>query len=729
MMEQDNSRQIARDLSGMFAPRAIAVIGASAREGTVGFSVFQNLLFNRYSGTIYPVNPKRKSLLGVRCYADVKSIGDPEIDLAMIIIPAKAVPDALRDCGAAGVGNAVIISAGFKEVGGDGARMEGEVKALASELGISLLGPNCLGIINTDPDVSMNASFSRTMPQRGNIGFISQSGALCTAILDYARGNNIGFSKFISFGNKVDVNENDLLSFLADDPHTDVILMYIEDLTDGRRFIDIARETTGERQPSKPILAIKTGRTAEGAGAAASHTGSLAGTDEVYDAILSQSGVLRVETVEDLFDYAMSFASQPLPQSNRLAIVTNAGGPGIMTTDACVRYGLKLSKLAPDTVARLREKLPTTANFNNPIDVIGDAQHDRYKAALEEVLADPNVDATIVILTPQNMTDIEAIADVVWETSRKFYKPMIASFMGLYDVSKGVSILREHGIPHYAFPESAARSLAAMYRYTQWTHRPRTEERRFDVDKERVRSIIDGAIGQGRRNLPEIEAIDVLKAYGFPTLRSVLARSAADAVALARDIGYPVVLKIASPDILHKTDIGGIKVGVRGDEEVRQGFDEIVANAGTHRPEADIWGVTVQEMAPTARAAKEVILGATRDPKFGPLLMFGLGGIYTEALKDVAFRLAPIRSLGADRMIESIRAHSILDGVRGEPPSDKAALAECLERLSQLVTDFPQIGELDINPLFVYPVAGAASAGRDGVGGALVVDGRIILTK
>ncbi|MBI4530475.1 MAG: CoA-binding protein, partial [Candidatus Latescibacteria bacterium] len=552
MSNQHEESVSTRPLQGMFAPRAIAVIGASAKEGTVGQSVFQNLLFNRYTGTIYPINPKYKSLLGVRCYSDVKSIGDPEVDLAMIIIPAPVVPGVLRDCGTAGIRNAVVISAGFKEVGGEGVKLEEEAKGVAREMGISLLGPNCLGIINTDPAVSMNASFARTMPQRGNIGFISQSGALCTAILDYARGNNIGFSKFISFGNKADINENDLLCFLADDPQTDVILMYIEDLTDGRRFIKIAREITGERHPSKPILAIKTGRTLEGAGAAASHTGSLAGTDEVYDAILAQSGVLRVETVEDLFDYAMAFANRPLPKDNRVAIVTNAGGPGIMTTDACVRYGLRLSQLTSETVEKLKTKLPPTANFHNPIDVIGDAQSDRYRVALEGVLADEGVDGVIVILTPQNMTDIEAIAGVVWETSQHFPKPVIASFMGLYDVSQGVKVLREHGIPHYPFPESAARSLAAMYRYTQWTHRPRTVERQFTVDQDRVKAIINRAIEGRRRNLPEIEAMEVLKAYGFPTLRSSLVRTGEDAVKYAEEIGYPVVLKIVSPDILHK---------------------------------------------------------------------------------------------------------------------------------------------------------------------------------
>jgi acetyltransferase len=390
-----------------------------------------------------------------------------------------------------------------------------------------------------------------------------------------------------------------------------------------------------------------------------------------------------------------------------------------MTTDACVRYSLRLSQLTSETVEKLKEKLPPTANFHNPIDVIGDAQHDRYEAALNGVLSDPGVDAVIVILTPQNMTDIEAIAGVVCETSQHFSKPIIASFMGLYDVSQGVRILREHGIPHYPFPESAVRSLATMYRYTQWTHRPRTEEKRFPVKQDRAREIIDRVIGEGRRNLPELEAMEVLKAYGFPTLRSVLAKTGEEAVNYAEEIGYPVVLKIASPDVLHKTDVGGIKVGLRSAEEVRQGFDEILESVRRHHPEATIWGLNVQQMAPAARSAKEVILGATRDPKFGPLLMFGLGGIYAEVLKDVAFRLAPIRELGAERMIRSIRAYKILEGVRGEPPSDRDSIAECLERLSQLVTDFSEIGELDINPLFVY---------HQGEG-AIVVDARIILHK
>ncbi len=393
-----------KDIRKLFSPESIAVIGASSQIGKMGEVIMRNLLFNRYTGTIYPINPKHKSSLGIKSYKSVKDVED-NIDLAIITIPSKAVPNVLIECGDVGIKNAIIISAGFKEVGGDGLRLEDEVKAISKEKNISIIGPNCLGIINTDPSVSMNASFARATPLKGNIALVSQSGAICTGILDYANGHGIGFSKFVSFGNKADVNENDLISYLHNDPLTNVILVYVEELSDGRRFIEIAREITGEK-PLKPILAIKSGRTPEGAGAAASHTGALAGTDDVYDAIMTQGGVLRVDSVEDLFNYAMAFANQQLPQGNRVVIVTNAGGPGIMATDACVRYGLKLANFHKDTKQWLKEKLPPTANINNPVDVIGDAKSDRYDSALNLALGDENVDGAVVLLTPQEMTDI-----------------------------------------------------------------------------------------------------------------------------------------------------------------------------------------------------------------------------------------------------------------------------------------------------------------------------------
>ena len=700
-----------RTLEALFEPASVAVVGASAREGSVGQAVFRNLLLSGYSGTIYPVNPKRKSVHGVRCYPGLPDIDDA-VDLVVAVIPAPAVPDLLEQCGDKGVKSAIVISAGFKESGAEGAALEARVRDAARAADLALLGPNCLGVINTDPAVSMNASFARSMALPGNIAFMSQSGALCTSILDYALGHNIGFSKFVSFGNKADISENDLLRYFADDEQTHVILMYLEDLTDGPVFMHIAREIT--ETSGKPVLAIKTGRTAEGASAAASHTGSLAGTDEVYDAVMAQAGVLRVDTVQELFDYAMAFGNQPMPASDRIAIVTNAGGPGIMATDACVRYGMRLATFGDDTTATLKEALPPAASVKNPVDVIGDARHDRYEAALKAVLADEDTGGAIVILTPQTMTDIEEVAHVVVRAAATSSKPLLASFMGLVDVTPGIEILRAHGVPHYPFPEGAARVMKAMLDYARWVNRPRTVERVFDVDRGAVQKVFRAALDQGRRELPESEATAVLAAYGFPVLESTLAATRDDVAPACDRLGFPLVMKIASPDILHKTDVGGVAVGIESVEEAQAKFDDIVSRAREAKPDADIWGVMMQQMA---KPGREVILGSTRDPKFGPLLMFGLGGIYTEAMKDVTFRLAPLRELSALHMLQEIRAHKILEGVRGEPPADLEALQECLERLSQLVVEFPVIRELDINPLFAYE------------DGAVAVDARIILEE
>lgn len=703
--------KVVRLLQGLFEPKQIAVVGASPREGRVGWSIFRNLLMNGYSGTLFPINPRYGSIMGVRCYPSLEAV-DVDIDLVVIAIPAPAVPDLLYECAAKGVKAAIVISAGFKEAGEAGAVLEMQIRDIAQASGIALLGPNCLGIINTDPMVSMNASFARRMAIPGSLALMSQSGALCTSILDYAAGNHIGFSKFISFGNKADVTETDLLGYLADDAQTKAILMYLEDLTDGALFMQVAREVT--ENSGKPILAIKTGRTPEGASAAASHTGSLAGTDEVYDAVMAQAGVLRVDTVQELFDYAMAFGTQPLPHSNRVAIVTNAGGPGIMTTDASVRYGLKLAQFSKATQSGLVEVLPAAASVKNPVDVIGDARQDRYAAALDLVLKDENVDGVIVILTPQTMTDIEAVAHRIVQASELSNKPILASFMGLVDVSSGVEILRKHGVPHYAFPEGAARVLGAMHKYQHWVSRPRTTERIFDVDRSKVQKILRKVLEDGRDALPEVEAMAILEAYGFPVLKTKLARTVEEAVTVAEEMGFPVVMKIASPDILHKTDVGGVVVGVEDVAHVKVIFKTLMHEAASQRPDATLWGVAIQEMA---KKGREVILGMTRDQTFGPLIMFGLGGVYTEALRDVTFRLAPLRCLSARNMLSEIRGHRILEGIRGEAPVDLDSLQTCLERLSQLVIEFPIINELDINPLMTY------------ADGACVADARIILKR
>jgi len=700
-------------LHAIFSPKSVAVIGASNRVGTVGHDLFRNILLSGYGGTLYPVNPKASSIAGVHAYTAVGEIPD-EVDLALIMVPATAVAGVLEECGRKGVHGAVIVTAGFKEVGPEGAALERRAAEIARNHNIALVGPNCLGVINTDADILLNASFARCMPKHGNIAFVSQSGALCAGILDYARGRNIGFSKFISVGNKADVTEMDLLRYLAADDSTHVILMYLETLTNGRAFIELAREITGELAHRKPILAIKSGRTSQGAAAARSHTGALAGSDAVFDAIFAQAGILRVDTVEELFDFAVGFSRQPLPKGNRFAIVTNAGGPGVMATDAAIRHGLELARLRPETLESLKAKLPPTANFSNPVDVIGDATCDRYTAALEAVLGDPNVDGLVVLLTPQSMTDIEAIARTIGEIAPSSKKPTLASFLGHVDVSAGVRILEDHGVPNYEFPENAARSLAAMCRYTQWLTRPRTQERQFKVDRDAVKQIFARARSEGRTFLPEAEALAVLGAYGFPLLQHGVARNEEEAVAWLEKIGGPVAMKIVSPDVVHKVDVGGVLLNISTAEEARDGYQRITNGVKQKLPTARLLGVELQAMA---AKGVEVILGISQDPAFGHLIMFGLGGTYVEVLKDVSFRLVPIRELGAHNMITSIRAAKVFESFRGQPEADTEAIAECLERLSQLVVDFPEITELDINPLIVH------AKGK----GARVADARIAL--
>jgi acetyltransferase len=709
------------DLTRLLSPRSVAVVGASTKPGSVGEAIFKNILHADFKGTVYPVNPKAQSIGGVKCYATLTEIKD-KVDLAILIVPAPVVPDVLLECAAAGVAGVVVVSAGFKEVGGTGIELEKRVRKIAEEKGIALLGPNCLGFINTDPTVRLNASFAQTMPKAGNIAFISQSGALCTAVLDYAKGQNIGFSKFISLGNKAVVNELDFLRALRDDPLTDVILMYVEDIADGSGFMQAARIVTGEIPKPKPIIAIKSGRTNEGAKAASSHTGSLAGSDDVYDAVFMQSGVMRVETVEQLFQYGIAFSQQPLPKGNRIAIVTNAGGPGIMAVDAAIRHGLTLASLQEKTKDILRKELPSTANINNPVDVIGDARHERYEAALQAVVSDPNVDGVVVILTPQAMTDIREIGEVVANVAQNMQmspwtaKPILASFMGIVDVSEGVKILERAKVPHYTFPEAAVRALAEMSTYQdKWLARPRTDVKIYPVQKDVVTKILDRIKADGRTYLPQTEALQIFSAYGLPVADSRLAKSEEEALRFTNEIGYPVVLKISSPAIVHKVDAGGVAVGIKDNVELSRAFRKIMSTAESLVGKDKIWGIDVQKMADKGL---EVFIGSKRDAVFGPVVVFGLGGTYVEVFKDAQFRVAPLRELSVRTMIETTKAGVLLKGYRGQP-GDIDKVAECISRVSQLVMDFPEIEELDINPLIVYPPGN----------GARIVDGRIVLRR
>jgi acetyltransferase len=713
--ETGTGRETPRDLEPLFAPQSVAVIGASRRPGSVGHAVLHNLIYGGYTGVVYPINPKAKSISTLRCVPSLGAVDD-QVDLAVIVTPPQFIEGIVDEAADLGVRHFVIISAGFKEIGGQGIEREQRIQALAHARGLSIVGPNCLGVINTAPEVCLNATFATHMPRKGSLGLISQSGALCTALLDYAKGRGIGFSRFVSFGNKVDVSEVDLLYALARDPHTKVILMYVEDLSSGQPFIDACHEITHGDRP-KPILVIKTGRTREGAAAAASHTGSLAGTDEVFDAIFKQAGVIRVESVGELFDCAEAFIDPVLPEGRGTAIVTNAGGPGIMATDACIRYGLKIPRFQDYTQKSLRFQMPATGSIQNPVDVIGDARHDRYQAALDAVTADEGVHQAVVIVTPQMMTDVEEIAKVIAECKGYCHKPVIGCLMGLVDVFPAVEILRKHGVPSFAFPENAMRALSAKAEFAEWVRRPISAFREFEVDRQATEQLIQRERSEGRSQLVELPALEVLTHYGISTAPFALAKSADEAASASADMGFPVVMKISGPKILHKTDVGGVRLNLHSEDEVRQAYHEMLDSVRGHvGDDVEIWGVLMQKML---EPGKEVILGMTRDPKFGPLLMFGLGGIYTEALRDVAFRLAPIRETDAKEMPKSIRSHRLLEGVRGEAASDLDAISECLLRLSQLVTEHPLIQELDINPLIVYP------RGE----GAIAADARIILKE
>jgi len=679
-------------LDTLFSPRSIAVIGASRTEGKLGHAVLANLLEGGFQGSLYPINPKPGDILDLPSHASLDEI-EGEIDLAVIVIPSKGVLDVLEVCGQRGVGSVIVISAGFRETGHQGLMAERKMAEIADQYRMRIVGPNCLGVIDTL--ASMNASFAVGMPRQGKIAFMSQSGALCTSILDIALARDVGFSRFVSLGNKADLDEIDFLEAWSDDAESSVIMGYVEGIADGARFIDVARRLT----KTKPVIIIKSGRTSSGSRAVSSHTGTLAGSERAYEAAFKQAGVIRSTSVGDLFDLSIAFARQPLPRNDKVAIVTNAGGPGIMATDAIEEMGLSLASLLDETMARLRQALPPAASALNPVDVLGDALADRYQAALQLVAADPNVGALIVILTPQFMTEIEETAKAVAEVAQQSEVPVLACFMGEANTQGGVRILTEHGVPNYIVPEQAVTALKAMADQRHWQDRPLPKFEAFDVNREWVARIFEHVRADGRVQIGDAEARDILEAYRIPIPGSKLCRTAEEAVAFAQEAGYPVVMKIASPDILHKTDIGGVRLNIQSPSDVRDSFDLLTFRAMRHMPDAEIWGCLVQQQV---RGGKEVIVGMNRDPQFGPLVMFGLGGIYVEALMDVAFRIAPFSRDEAREMMREIRSFNLLRGVRGEPPSDIEASTDTLLKLSQLVTDFPEIVEMDVNPLMVF---------------------------
>jgi len=691
-------------LDAIFKPASIAVIGASRTPGTIGYMIVDNLLRNGFTGAIYPVNPRAAAVHGVPAFP---SIGDVpvKIDLAVIAVPKELVADVAEQCGRSGVRALIVITAGFKEVGAAGRERETALIDIAHRHAMRIVGPNCLGVITSEPGVNMNATFAPSMPPPGNVSFMSQSGAMGITILDYAAEFGIGIHDFVSVGNKADVSGNDLTEYWATDPGTDVILMYLESFGNPRKFTSIARRVTR----NKPIIVVKAGRTAAGARAASSHTGALAGVDTATDALLAQCGVIRVDRIEELFDLAMAFSQLPLPKDNTVAIITNAGGPGIIITDACEATGLHVVELAAETQARLRRDLPEEASVRNPVDMIATATPENYRIALETVLRDDNISSAIAAFVPPlGVRQLDVANAIVQARNAAPGKPVLAVLMGREGLPQGRAELGEAGIPAYIFPESAARALAAMDRQRRWLERPAGTIREFEVDRTAANAATTTTPGPDGY-LPAAATQKLLAAYGIPVIGSREAADSATAVTIARSIGYPVAMKVLSPDIVHKTDVGGVALDVRDDDEVRTAFAEITGRARAAAPDARIEGVIIEQLV---KGGRELIIGMSLDPSFGPVLMFGLGGIYVEALRDVAFRVQPVSDIDARDMIDSIRGARLLAGVRGEPPSDLDLLAEVIQRISQLVGDNPNIVELDINPFVVFEHGGIAVDAR-----------------
>jgi acetyltransferase len=681
-------------LDALFRPESVVVVGASRKREKVGYGVFANLVQAGFKGDIRGVNPGGGEILGKPVHPSIADIPG-KVDLGVFVVPPSSVIEGIPLLAAKGMRAAIVISAGFKETGGNGIALERALRDAAGKASIRMLGPNCLGLINTH--AGLNASFSAGTPPSGAISFFSQSGALCTAILDWAIGENVGFSKFVSLGNKADISESDIMEYLANDPDTRVILGYVESIDDGMRFLRVSRDVTAR----KPVILVKAGATAAGARAASSHTGSLAGSDRAYSAAFRQGGILRAETVEDLFDFALGFALQPMPRGDRLLILTNAGGPGILAADTAEKIGVRLADVSPELRGRLAGKLPSTASLGNPVDIIGDAQADRYRDALTEISADPSVDAVLVLLTPQAMTEPLESAHAAIHALAGSGKTAFASFLGEASVRDARKALSAGGIPQYPVPERAVRSLHAMIRYRRIRGgAPQAGAEPAGMRKSFARAALDAALAKGRKTLGEEESREILAAYGFWFPRHFLAQTSEEAVKAFEELRRPVAMKIVSPDILHKTDVGGVRLNLSDPESVAGAFVEITSAARRMVPDAWIEGVSVQEMVSGGR---ELILGMSRDPQFGPLLMFGLGGIYVEVLKDVSFRLAPLAREEAVEMVREIRAYPLLSSFRGSAPADEGGIVDALLRISRLSMDFPEIQELDINPVMVMP--------------------------
>lgn len=700
---------MAHPLDALFRPRSVAVVGASRRRGTIGGEIFHNLLSHGFTGPVYPVNPSSQVVQSVRAYPTVSDCPGP-VDLAVIVVPKDKVLAAVEDCGQKGVKGLVVITAGFAEVGAAGRALQAELLARVRGYGMRLVGPNCLGLVNTDPAWSLDATFAPVWPPAGEVAFSSQSGALGLAILDHAKNLGLGISQFVSVGNKADVSGNDLLEYWEADPQTRVILLYLESLGNPRRFMQIARRVARK----KPILVVKSGRTEAGARAASSHTGSLAGLDVAVDALFGQAGVVRTDTIEELFDLALLLASQPVPKDNRVAILTNAGGPGIMASDACDSRGLELPSLSPATDAALREFLPEEASTKNPVDMIASATADSYEKALRLLLADDNVDAALVLFVPPIVTEAQGVAEAILRAAAGATKPVLTCFLGTHGIPQALSSLRHGKIPSYSFPEAAAIALSRAVRYGRWLARPQGTFPVLEVAADKARLALAGprTTDETGRWLEPDRVRDLLTAYGIRALQTVLVPDPAQAAEAAERIGFPVVLKLASRSITHKSDVGGVVLGLHDGASVRAAFQQIRNRLSALGRLSEMDGVLVQ---PMLQGGVETFVGVALDPSYGPLLGFGIGGVNVEVWKDVVFRVHPLADNDAHDMLDQIRGRKLLEGFRGAPPADKAALVEVLLRVSRMVGDLPEIQELDINPLLALPLGQ----------GAIVLDARI----
>lgn len=679
------------DLTGLFSPDRIAVVGATPREGSVGHAITANLI-EGFAGEVVGVNPNYDEVLGIECVDSLGEAGDP--DLAVVVVPPDIAIEAVREAGESGVRNVVVITAGFAETGSEGASRERELREVAREYDLNLVGPNSLGVMSTP--AGLNATFGPEGALPGSLSFMSQSGAFVTAVVDWANDQGIGFKDVVSLGNKAVLDEVDFVEAWSDDEETDVIIGYLEGIEEGREFIETAREVTRDT----PVVLVKSGRTDAGAQAASSHTGTIAGSERAYEAGLEQAGVLRAESVQELFDSAQMLANQPLPDSETVAVITNAGGPGVMSTDAVGDSRLSMASFSEDTIERFRESLPAEGNVYNPVDIVGDADVERFAGALDTALSDPNVGMALVLSAPTAVLDYEELAKATIDLREEHGKPVAACFMGGKRVAPAAELLREAGIPNYFDPARAVDSLDSLAEYREIRGREYDDPAEFDVDRERVRELLDRADERGDNRIG-VEAMGILDAYGIPIPAGEVVSDPAEAERVAESIGEAVVMKIVSPDIMHKSDIGGVKVGVAR-EDVHDAYEDLVTRARNYQPDATLLGVQVQETVDLDRGV-ETIVGMNRDPQFGPLLLFGLGGIFVETLEDVTFRVAPVGGSEATAMIDEIDAAPLLRGARGREPVDEASVIETIQRLSQLVCDFPEIVELDINPLVATP--------------------------